>query len=188
MKKYIFLILLSNFCTYAQHQFVEVNDSIIAQKLNEVPIIKNDRKYRGRTSLFFDCGFKKKEIKFSDNSSNENYVKFEELGVIKNTIKVIQKTDYNSEKFILLNTKSCKQIALEGFPLQIENTENYIVLNNPGTDESYKIQILEFKNDFFEIKYQISIPKEIIFKKILKVSTKELFVLDINNNIWKSKL
>ena len=148
---------------------------------------KNERKYRGRKTLSFECG-NKKEIEFSDNDSDENYVKFEELGVIKNSIIVIQKTEYNSERYILLETKSCRQLVLEGFPLRIENTEKYIALNNPGTDEGYKIQVLEYKNDFFEIKHTIFFPKEILPKRILKVDNKEVFIKDVENRIWKTTL
>ena len=134
-------------------------------------MVKNQRKYRGRNTLSFECD-NKQILEYSDKDSDENYVKFEELGVIKNSIIVIQKTEYNSEKYILLETKSCRQLVLEGFPLRIENTEKYIALNNPGTDEAYKIQVLEYKNDFFEIKHTILFPKEILPKRIYNSQTK----------------
>jgi len=187
MRKYTFLLLLSSFCAYSQNKFIQLNDSISKQKFEEISMTKNERKYRGRNTLSFECE-NKKVIEFSDNDSDENYVKFEELGVIKNSIIVIQKTEYNSEKYILLETKSCRQLILEGYPLRIENTEKYIVLNNPGTDEAYNIQILEYKNDFFEIKHIISIPKEIIPKRIQKVDTKEVFIMDTENRMWKIEL
>ncbi|MEL1241996.1 hypothetical protein [Flavobacterium flavipallidum] len=150
-------------------------------------MVKNQRKYRGKNTLLFDC-VNKKRLKYSDNESDENYVKFEELGVIKNSIIVIQKTEYNSEKYILLEIKSCRQLVLEGFPLRIENTEKYLTFNNPGTDEAYKIQILEYKNDFFEIEHTITFPKEILPKRILKVDNKEVLVMDRENRIWKTVL
>lgn len=187
MKKYIFLILLSSFCTYSQNKFIQVNDSIVKQKFEEIAMVKNENKYRGRTTLSFQCE-KKKEIEFSDTDSDENFVKFEELGVIKNTIIVIQKIEYNSESYILLETKSCRQLLLEGFPLRIENTKKYIVLNNPGTDEAYTMQILEYKNDFFEIKHTISFPKEITPKRIQKVDNKEVIVVDTEKRMWKTEL
>ncbi len=187
MRKYTFLFLLSSFYVYSQNKFIQVNDSISKQKFEEISMTKNERKYRGRNTLSFECE-NKKVIEFSDNDSDENFVKFEELGIIKNSIIVIQKTEYNSEKYILLETKNCRQLILEGYPLRVENTEKYIVLNNPGTDEAFNIQILEYKNDFFEIKHIISIPKEIIRKRILKVDTKEVFIMDIENRIWKAKL
>lgn len=185
MRKYAFLILLLPFCVFSQNKFSLVNDSIEKQKLEEISIVKNERKYRGRNTLSFECD-NKQNLKFADKDSDEYYVKFEELGVIKNSIIVIQKTEYNSEKYILLETKSCRQLILEGFPLRIENTEKYIVYNNPGTDEAYKIQILEYLNDFFEIKQTISFPKEILPKRILKVDNKEVFIMDVENRIWKT--
>jgi hypothetical protein len=187
MRKYAFLILLLPFCVFSQNKFSLVNDSIEKQKLEEISMVKNERKYRGRNTLSFECN-NKQNLKFADKNSNEYYVKFEELGVIKNSIIVIQKTEYNSEKYILLETKSCRQLILEGYPLRIEKTEKYIVLNNPGTDEAYKIQILEYENEFFETKHTISFPKEIIPKRILKVDNKEVFIMDIENRIWKTKL
>ena len=187
MRKYAVLILLLPFCAYSQNKFSLVNDSIKNQKLEEISMVKNERKYRGRNTLSFECD-NKKNLQFADEDSNENYVKFEELGIIKNSIIVIHKTEYNSEKYILLETKSCRQLVLEGFPLTIENTEKYIVLNNPGTDEAYKIQVLEYKNDFFEIKHTILFPKEILPKKILKVDNKEVFIMDVENRIWKTTL
>ena len=187
MRKYAVLILLLPFCAYSQNKFSLVNDSIKKQKLEEISMVKNERKYRGRNTLSFEC-VNKQNLQYADRDSEENYVKFEELGMIKNSIIVIQKTEYNSEKYILLETKSCRQLVLEGFPLRIENTEKYIVLNNPGTDEGYKIQVLEYKNDFFEIKHTILFPKEILPKRILKVDIKEVFIMDIENRIWKTTL
>jgi hypothetical protein len=187
MRKYAVLILLLPFCAYSQNKFSLVNDSIKNQKLEEVSMVKNERKYRGRNTLLFECD-NKQNLECADKDSDENYVKFEELGVIKNSIIVIQKTEYNSEKYILLETKSCRQLVLEGFPLRIENTEKYIALNNPGTDEAYKIQVLEYKNDFFEVKHTILFPKEILPKRILKVDNKEVFIIDVENRIWKTTL
>ena len=187
MRKYAVLILLLPFCAYSQNKFSLVNDSIKKQKLEEISMVKNERKYRGRNTLSFECD-NKQNLEYADRDSEENYVKFEELGLIKKSIIVIQKTEYNSEKYILLETKSCRQLVLEGFPLRIENTEKYIALNNPGTDEGYKIQVLEYKNDFFEIKHTILFPKEILPKRILKVDIKEVFIMDIENRIWKTTL
>jgi hypothetical protein len=187
MRKYAILILLLPFCSYSQNKFSLVNDSIKRQKLEEISMVKNERKYRGRNTLSFECD-NKQNLEYADKDSGENYVKFEELGVIKNSIIVIQKIEYNSEKYILLETKSCRQLILEGFPLRIENTEKYIVYNNPGTDEAYKIQILEYLNDFFEIRQTISIPKEILPKKIIKVDNKEVYIMDVENRIWKTTL
>ena len=187
MRKYAVLFLLLSFCAHSQNKFSLVNDSIKKQKLEEISMVKNQRKYRGRNTLSFECD-NKQILEYSDKDSDENYVKFEELGVIKNSIIVIQKTEYNSEKYILLETKSCRQLVLEGFPLRIENTEKYIALNNPGTDEAYKIQVLEYKNDFFEIKHTILFPKEILPKRILKVDNKEVFIMDMENRIWKTTL
>lgn len=187
MRKYTFLILLFPFCVFSQNKFFLVNDSIEKQKLEEISIVKNERKYSGKNTLLFDC-INKQQLKYTDDESEENYVKFEELGVIKKSIIVIHKIEYNSEKYILLETKSCRQLILEGYPLRIVNTGKYIVLNNPGTDEAYRIQILEYKDEFFEIKHTISFPKEIIPKSILKVDNKEMFVMDIINRTWKTKL
>lgn len=187
MRKYTFLILLFPFCVFSQHKFSLVNDSIEKQKLEEISIVKNQRKYHSLNTLSFECD-NKQNLEFVDKDSNENYVKFEELGVIKNSIIVIQKTEYNSEKYIFLETKSCRQLLLEGFPLRIENTEKYIVLNNPGTDEAYKIQVLEYKNNFFEVTHTILFPKEILPKRILKVDNKEVFIMDVENRIWKTTL
>ena len=187
MRKNAVLFLFLSFCVHSQNKFSLVNDSIKKQKLEEILIVKNQRKYLGRNTLLFNC-LNKQQLKYSDNESDENYVKFEELGVIKNSIVLVQKTEYNSEKYILLETKRCRQLILEGFPLRVENTEKYIVLNNPGTDETYKIQILEYKNNFFEVLHMISLPKEIIPKRVLKVDSKEVFIMDIENRMWKTKL
>ena len=187
MRKYAVLFLILPFCSYSQNKFSLVNDSIKKQKLEEIPLDKNERKYRDRKKLLFECD-NKLQLKYSNNDSDENYVTFEELGLIKNAIIVVQKIEYNSEKYILLETKSCKQLILEGFPLRIEKTEKYIVFNNPGTDEAYKIQILEYRNDFFEINHTITFPKEIFPKRILRVDNKEVFIMDEENRIWKTIL
>ncbi|MBG6062329.1 hypothetical protein IWX83_002128 [Flavobacterium sp. CG_9.1] len=187
MRKYAFLLILFTICVHSQNKFILVNESIKKQKLEEISLVKNEKKYRGRNTLWFECD-NKQNLEYLDKDSDENYVKFDELGVIKSSIIVIQKTEYNSEKYILLETKTCIQLILEGFPLRIEHSEKYVVFNNPGTDEAYKIQILEFKNDFFEIKHTISFPKEILPKGILKVDNKELFIIDVENRIWKTTM
>ena len=187
MRNYIFIFLLLTFCAHSQNKFSLVNDPIKKQKLEEIPIIKNQNKHLGQNTLRFECDTKE-IIKYTDNDSDGNYVKFEELGVIKNSIIVIQKINYNSEKYILFETKSCRQLVLDDFPLRVENTEKYLVFNNPGIDEAYQIQILEYKNDFFEIQYTVTIPIEIIPKGILKVDHQELFLMDQENRVWKTTL
>lgn len=179
--------MLLTLCVHSQNTFTLVNEKINEQKFEEMSIEKNQRKYRGRNTLLFECD-NKQELKYSDDESDENYVKFEELGKIKTSIIVIQKMEYNSEKYILLETKKCRHLILEGFPLRIENTETYLVFNNPGTDEAHKIQTLEYKDDFFEIKHTITFPKEIIPKKVIKVENEEVFVLDVANKMWKTVL
>ncbi len=187
MRNYTLIFLLMTFCAHSQNKFSLVNDSIKKQKLEEIPIIKNQNKHLGQNTLRFECETKE-IIKYTDNDSDGNYLKFEELGVIKNSIIVIQKIEYNSEKYILFETKSCRQLVLDDFPLRVENTEKYLVFNNPGIDEAYQIQILEYKNDFFEIQYTVTIPKEIIPKGLLKVDHQELFLMDQENRVWKTTL
>ncbi|GGC82387.1 hypothetical protein GCM10011508_07150 [Flavobacterium lutivivi] len=187
MKKITSLFCLLAFYSYSQNKFILVSDSIAKQKFEEIYMVKNEKKYRGRNTLSFECNNKQK-LEYADDDTDENYVKFEELGKIKDSIIVILKTEYNSEKYILLETKSCKQLILEGFPLKIENTEKYLVLNNPATDEAYKIQILEYKNGFFDVVENVIIPKEIRPKRVLKIDGKEVFVVDVENKIWKTIL
>jgi len=189
MNKYAFLFLLSCFCVQAQNEskFLLITDSIKGQKLEEVAMIKNERKYRGRKTLEFNCN-NNNYLKYSDNYSDNNYVEFEELGVIKNSIIVVLKIEYNSEQYILLETKNCRQLILEGFPLKIGDTEQYLTLNNPKTDEKYKIQMFDYKDGFFVLKNTIVFPKEILPKKILKADSNEVFILDLENRIWKTIL
>jgi hypothetical protein len=187
LHKLFLLFLILPFCIHSQNNFSLVNDSINKQKFSEISLVKNLRKYRGRNTLLFECN-NKQQIKYSDDESDENYVKFEELGKFKKNIVVIQKTDYNSEKYILLDTINCRQIILDGLPLKINDEEKYIVFNNPGTDEKYKLEVLEFRSDFFEISNTIIFPNEILPKRILKVSNKEVYVLDKENKIWKTTL
>ena len=91
---------------------------------------------------------------------------------------VINKFTHNEEFYIFLNKRNCRAITLEGFPLRIENTDQYIVYNNPSTDKAWKIQILKIENGNISLKDEIIFPNEIRPKKVLRLEQNEIFILD----------
>lgn len=190
-RKYIicFLILFIFSTTNAQskRQFIKVTNSINEQNLNELVIEKlNTKKNKG--CLIYQKN-NKIEIKYCDDKSKENYVEFDELGKIKNTeIIVVNKLTYNEEFYILINPKESKTLTLYGFPLRIENTNKYLVYNNPATDIPYSIQILEMKNGEMKIIKEIVYPNNITIKKVLRVNENEMFILDNKNQTWKTSI
>ena len=99
---------------------------------------------------------------------------------------VINKFTHNEEFYIFLNKRNCRAITLEGFPLRIENTDQYIVYNNPSTDKAWKIQILKIENGNISLQDEIIFPNEIRPKKVLRFEQNEIFILDDSNQIWKT--
>jgi hypothetical protein len=112
-------------------------------------------------------------------------LKFEELGLIKKSIIVVLKITYNSEQYILLETKNCRQLTFDRFPLRVQNTKDWLTLSNLGTNKASQIQILEYNNGFFIIKNTVTFPKEFFPKRILKIEKNEVFIVDVENKIWK---
>jgi hypothetical protein len=184
---FLILFIFSTINAQSKRQFIKVTNSVNEQKLNELVIEKlNTKKNKG-------CLVYKKnnkiEIKYCDDKSEENYVEFDELGKIKNTeIIVVNKFTYNEEFYILINPKENKTLTLYGFPLRIENTNKYLVYNNPATDIPYSIQILEMKNGEMKIIKEIVCPNNITIKKVLSVNENEMFLLDNKNQTWKTNL
>ncbi len=190
-RKYIicFLILLLISTTNAQskRQFTKVQNFVNEQKLYELEIEKlNTKKING--CLIYKIN-ENINIKCCDDKSEENYVEFNELGKIKNTdIIVVNKITYNEEFYILINPKKNQTRTLYGFPLRIENTNKYLVYNNPATDIPYSIQILEMKNEEMKIIEEISYPNNITIKKVLRVDDTEIYILDNKNQTWKTSI
>ncbi len=176
------MILCSSIAQEAELTFVE--RKIDYQSFVEVPMIKNQNKYRGRQTTYFKCD-NGQELNYHDNFADDNYVQFRELGVIKDSLIVVEKATYNSELYIIVDTKNCREIILEGFPLQLENSEKYIVYNNPSTDELQKIQILNYKNGFFRVDRIIIIPHDIKILKVVRIEKDEIYFQDEANKIWK---
>jgi|GEM_PF-923013 len=187
-RKYIiyFLIMLSISTINAQSKIkcTKVYNSVNEQKLYQVVIEKlNTKKNKG--CLIYQKNNKIK-VKYCDDKSEENYVEFNELGKIKNTeIIVLNKFTYNDEFYILINPKESKTLTLYGFPIRIENTNKYLVYNNPATDIPYSIQILEMKNGAMKIREEILCPNNIIIQKVLRVDDTKIYILDNKNQIWK---
>ncbi len=190
-RKYIicFLILLtiSTINAQSKRQFTKVKNSVNEQKLYELAIEKLNTKKKNGCLIY-----KRNDniaVKYCDNKSEDKYVEFDELGKIKNTdIIVVNKFTYNEEFYILINPKKSKTLTLYGFPLRIENTNKYLVYNNPATDIPYSIQILEMKNGEMKLIAEILYPINITIKKVLRVDDSEIYILDNKNQTWKTSI
>jgi uncharacterized surface protein with fasciclin (FAS1) repeats len=168
-----------------QRKFNKTNSEIKSQKFNEVFIDKNLQSKIILNCLIYKCE-ENSTISYCNNDSDEHYVEFRELGKINKTdLIVINKLTYNEEFYILLNKRNCSEITLEGFPLRIENTNKYIVYNNPSTDKAWKIQILKIENGNAYLLDEIIFPECINLKKVLRLEQNEIFILDNNNQKWK---
>ena len=183
----LILIIFSTVKAQSKRQFIKVEIPVIEQKLNELVIEKlNTEKNNGCLKYKHNGNV---EVKYCDNKSEENFVEYDELGKIKNTeIIVINKFTQNQEFYILVNPKQSKILTLFGFPLKIENSNKYLVYNNPSTDIPYSIQILEMKNGEMKKIDEILYPKDIIIKKVLRVEKREIFILDSKNQVWKTTI
>ena len=184
---FLILLMISTINAQSKRQFTKVPNSVNGQKLYQVVIEKLSTK-KNKGCLIYQKE-NKIEIKYCDNKSDENYVEFDELGKIKNTnIIVVNMLTYNDEFYILINPKGSKSLTLYGFPLRIENTNKYLVYNNPATDIPFSIQILEMKNGAIKIKEEILYPNNITIKKVLRVDATAIYILDNKDQTWKTKL
>ena len=184
---FLILTIFSTVNAQSKRQFIKVEIPVIEQKLNELVIEKlNSKKNNGCLKYKHNGNV---EVKYCDNKSEENYVEYDELGKIKNTeIIVINKFTYNDEFYILINPKESKTLTLCGFPLKIENSNKYLVYNNPPTDIPYSIQILEMINGEMKNIDEILYPIDITVKKVLRVEKTEIYILDNENQVWKTSI
>lgn len=195
MKQYnLLMIFLLLFCTSTNAQtplkrlFIKIDQKINAQKLNEISINTNSNITKKDDCLHYYCN-SNSELLFCDNYSEENYVEYKELGIIKNSeIIVVQKMTYNKEFFIMINQKLCNQITIKGFPLKIENSDYYVVYNNPSTDEPFIIQIIKITNGIFILQDEITLPEYIKPKRFFCLDDNKVFILDEKNQIWKTNI
>lgn len=171
----------------AQRQFIKIDNKIKNQNLTELKIEKKKSNIT-KDSLNYYCNPNLK-LSYCNNNSDENYVNFEELGIIKNSkITVIHKTTFNEEFYILLTQDNCKAITLKGFPLKIDNSNQYIVYNNPSTDNPFIIQIINITNGNVDIQDEIILPNYLVPKRLLRIYNSEVFILDNKNQIWKTTI
>ena len=181
------MTIFSTVNAQSKRQFIKVEVPVIEQKLNELVIEKLNSKKNNGCLKYKQNG--NVEVKYCDNKSEDNYVEYDELGKIKNTeIIVVNKFTYNEEFYILINPKESKTLTLYGFPLKIENSNKYLVYNNPSTDIPYSIQILEMKNGEMKKIDEILYPIDITIKKVLRVDKSEIFILDSKNQVWKTSI
>lgn len=192
IKNTILIVALVLFSVFANAQdslprkFLKITSVVKPQRLNEVKLTKGFPLNKESKCLSYKCNENEK-VSYCNVKSDENYVEFKELGKIERTeLIVINKFTYNEEFYILLNKRNCKAITLEGFPLRIENTNQYIVYNNPSTDKAWKIQILKIENGNISLQDEIIFPEGIRPKKVLRLERNEIFILDDSNQIWKT--
>ncbi len=180
-------LIFSTVNAQVKRQFSKVKNSVISQKFHEI-VIENKNSKKVNDCLNYNCTTDPK-LSYCDDKSDENYTEFVELGIIKNSeIIVINKITYNEDSYILINQKECKQIELKGLPLKIENSNRYMVYNNPSTDNPYSIQIVDIENSMATILDEIILPKHIIPKRVLRIEKTEIYILDNNNLVWKAKI
>jgi hypothetical protein len=194
LKNRILIVGFVMFSVFANAQdslprkFYKITSVIKPQSLNEAKLIKGFPLNKDAKCLTYKCD-SNVNLSYCNDKSDENYVEFQELGKIEKTeLIVINKFTYNEEFYIFLNKRNCRAITLEGFPLRIENTDQYIVYNNPSTDKAWKIQILKIENGNISLQDEIIFPDEIRPKKVLRLEQNEIFILDDINQIWKTVL
>jgi hypothetical protein len=170
----------------SQRKFFKTASVIKPQRFNEVKLIKGIPSNKDAKCLNYICG-DNANVSYCNDKSDKNYVEFQELGKIEKTeLIVMNKFTSNEEFYIVLNKQNCKIVTLEGFPLRIENTDQYIVYNNPSTDKAWKIQILKIENGNISLQDEIIFSEEIRPKKVLRLEQNEIFILDDSNQIWKT--
>jgi hypothetical protein len=194
IKKKILIITFLVFAVFAnaqdslQRKFFKSATEIKPQKLNEVILTKDLQSNKNLNCLNYECAESTKKLYCNDNSE-ENYIEFQELGKIEKTeLVVINKLSYNEDFYVLLNKQNCSEITLEGFPLRIENTNKYIIYNNPATDKAWKIQVLKIENGNAYLQDEIIFPDNIRPKKVIRLVQDEIFILDEKNQTWTTSI
>ena len=123
---------------------------------------------------------------FKDDNSDENFEEYKYLGDIKWTkLALIKRTDYNSEKFYLLNWATGSIDTLVGQPVFAQNIKDFACLNNPKTDEKQQIQVCEIKNGSVKTRVYIIGKADTFFEDIACINRNSILTKDTKGKHWK---
>lgn len=124
-----------------------------------------------------------------DNEANDNFYEFDYCGDVDSnlTLKVIRKTLYNGEEFIILNTKSCEVYNLLGKPHLFES----LIINfneSETTDRKKIIQVWKIESGkLYHIK-SIPFKENLVFTDIRVDGGNGIFLKDDKERFWKASL
>jgi hypothetical protein len=123
---------------------------------------------------------------FRDDSTNENLHEFKYLGDIKGTrLSLVKKTSYNSEQFYLINRSTGAIDTLIGQPVFAHNMREFACINNPGTDETQQIQVLEIKNGSVNTRVFLKGKVGTFLKEVSCINRNSILTKDNNSKYWK---
>lgn len=151
-------------------------------KANRSSLVK---KQSGKLRLSCDNG---RSVSFMDNESDPEAVIYEHSGDYPwGKFSVIVRIGYNDESFFLVNRSTCTIDTLIGPPV-FSDQKTFAAMNNPGTDESLRIQLGEIVNGRTRIRNVITIRGDLFLAGIACASANSVLAKDNKGKYWKISL
>ena len=181
------LILLCVFI--ANSSFANLTDSLVKITKNEfdranktIPFVKDVKIKKSKGKIIFaNCKT------FKDINSDNNFVEYSYQGDIdgKHQYKILKKTTYNGEEYIIVNRKKCKLFFLLGKPYM----NGSIIANfdeSATTDRKKILQVWKIgTNEIKKVKI-INLPAtDLQFTDIRFSLTNKILLKDNNGGYWK---
>ena len=124
---------------------------------------------------------------YYNSYSDENNFQYNYLGSFGSNLEyvIVEKIDYNSSDFFVVEKKDCRKKELFGYPYFFND---YLITVNKSSVTDYEsyITIFELKSELKLIK-KIKLPENIIVKEV-KMKNKKIFLLDIHESFFKLNL
>jgi hypothetical protein len=97
----------------------------------------------------------KKTIVLKDDGE---FLQFEHVGNIKDSIVVIHELEPNTERYLFINIRTGVTSILVNKPIFFKDKKNFIALEGIGTDITQRIQVGELHGDTITTKMYIKLP------------------------------
>jgi hypothetical protein len=185
-KKLIIVFLVLCNCVFGgskENDLIAINAGEFYAGKNESILKSDNRVYKSKGTLYLpNCKA------LEDNNSDENFSQLSYLGDFdkKHSIKVLKKTLYNGNEYIIIDTKNnCKQIMLLGRPHVFDSF--IINFNDSETTDSKKIIEIWAVSEFQIIKKRDFILQADMFFVEVRINhqSKALLLKDNRGRFWK---
>lgn len=190
MRKYCLLILTLIPIALFGQSLLALTESTRAQfdesKKKEIPFSKNSKIVKnGKVITIKTAGGK--AIKFEDDVTDESYETYEYTGdLIKDTVVLVKKEDYNSERFIAVALSNGNLTTLIGTPHILG--DKIICLQGAETDVTPTIELWSIQGDKLTKIKSFSLPDEIYPTDLVWKAPYLAIIEDSRGRFWTARV